>query len=362
MRPSAEQVRSAVAQQAGTWFVENQAGSLGHAERAAFVGWLKASPIHVEEYLGVALIAQDLRAATDDPEVSLESLVERARADRSDSVVSLDGQIPLPESPSQRITWPGAWRFATSFAAGVLLLVASVLWWLHDGELLGLPKSYQTAHGEQKTVRLPDGSELDLNTDSTATVRYTDVERVVVIERGEALFTVSHGDSRRFRVTAGLTHVIAVGTRFNVYRKPDTTVVTVAEGTVGVLAGEAPASSTGALPIGAQRVAAGYQLRVDADGVSAQPIPVDLRQALSWREHKIAFERRPLGEVAEEFNRYGSIPIQIQDDALRALPISGVFDAYDTDSFVTFMQTLDGVAVEQTSTGIRVVSPETTTR
>ena len=67
MTPSEEQVRAAVAQQAGTWFIANQSGSLEQAERADFMAWLKASPIHVEEYLGVALVAHDLPAAADDP-------------------------------------------------------------------------------------------------------------------------------------------------------------------------------------------------------------------------------------------------------------------------------------------------------
>ena len=51
MTPSEDQVRNAVAQQAGTWFIANQAGFLEQSERAAFVAWLKASPIHVEECL-----------------------------------------------------------------------------------------------------------------------------------------------------------------------------------------------------------------------------------------------------------------------------------------------------------------------
>ncbi len=89
-------------------------------------------------------------------------------------------------------------------------------------------------------------------------------------------------------------------------------------------------------------------------GVSAQPIPVDVQQTVAWLQRKIAFEQRPLGEVADEFNRYGSIPIEIDDAALRALPISGVFDAYDIDSFMAFLQTLDGVRVERTNERIRV--------
>ena len=81
-----------------------------------------------------------------------------------------------------------------------------------------------------------------------------------------------------------------------------------------------------------------------------------MQHALAWLQREIAFEQRPLGEVADEFNRYGSIPIEIDDAALRALPISGVFDAYDVDSFVAFLKTLDGVRVERTPARIRVFS------
>ena len=49
--------------------------------------------------------------------------------------------------------------------------------------------------------------------------------------------------------------------------------------------------------------------------------------------------------MADEFDRYGSIPIEIDDAALRALPITGVFNAYDIDSFVAFLQTIDRVRV-----------------
>ena len=355
MTPSEEQVRAAVAQQAGTWFIANQSGSLEQAERAAFVAWLKASPIHVEEYLGVALIAHDLPAAMDEPDLPLESLLEMARADDTNGVVSLEPPMRVRDLPSKQVSRPRTWSFATSTAAAVLVLAASALWWLHDGDLLGLPKTYQTAHGEQIVTQLPDSSELHLNTDSSVTVRYTRSERVVEIARGQALFTVARDDHRRFRVAAGDVHVLAVGTQFDTYRRPDTTIVTVVEGSVAVLAGKPPPGESG-LPPDALRVNAGYQVHVDAGGVLAQPTPVDLQQAVAWLQGKIAFEQRPLGEVADEFNRYGSIPIEIDDAALRALPISGVFNAYDVDSFVAFLQTLDGVRVDRTTARIRVFS------
>ena len=356
MTPSEEQIRAAVAQQAGTWFIANQSGSLEQAERAAFVAWLKASPIHVEEYLGVALIAHDLPAAMDEPDLPLESLLELARADDTNGVVALEPPMRVRDVPSKRISRPRLWSFATSTASVVLVLAASALWWARDGELLGLPRAYETAHGEQSVIQLPDGSELHLNTDSAVTVRYSRSERVVEIARGQALFTVARNDHRRFRVAAGHAHIIAAGTRFDTYRTPDRTIVTVVEGSVAVLAGQPPPPGVTGLPPDALRVNAGYQVHVDTRGVSAQPMPVDVQQAVAWQQGKIAFEQRPLGEVADEFNRYGSIPIEIDDAALRALPISGVFDAYDVDSFVAFLQTIDGVRVERTAARIRVFS------
>jgi len=357
---SEEQVRAAVAHQAGTWFVANQSGSLEQAERAAFVAWLKASPIHVEEYLGIALVAHDLRAATEDPQVPLESLLELARADDTNGVVSFEAPMRVRDirpndARSNPIGKLRTWSFAASAAAVLLLLGASALWWLRSGDLPGLPKTYQAAHGEQVAAQLPDGSEIRLNTDSAVTVRYGRSERVVEIARGQAFFRVARDDHRRFRVAAGDAQVLAVGTQFDVRRKPDATIVTVAEGSVAVLAGQPPPVTTG-LPLDARRVHAGYQLRVDTGQPSAQPIAVHLQQTLAWLQHKIAFEQRPLGEVAEEFNRYASIPIEIEDAALRALPISGVFDAYDIDSFVAFLQNLDGVRVERTQSRIRVFS------
>jgi ferric-dicitrate binding protein FerR (iron transport regulator) len=59
--------------------------------------------------------------------------------------------------------------------------------------------------------------------------------------------------------------------------------------------------------------------------------------------------------VAAEFNRYGSIPVEIDDAELRLLPVSGTIDASDTESFVAFLKSLPSVSVERTPKRIRVV-------
>jgi transmembrane sensor len=352
--PSDEDILSAVAAQAGHWFVANQAGRLSAQENAAFLAWLKASPIHVQEYLGVARTAHRMKAAAGEPQVSFESYLSEVRAAETD-VVPIGTpahryEARIAHQPARR-----GWRLAASIAA-LALLTASILWWTHDGELFGLPKTYRTAHGQQSVQRLPDGSVISLDTDSQATVRYGRGERLVELDRGQALFEVARDGQRRFRVVAGSVGVIAVGTQFDVYRQSRTTSVTVAEGKVAVFTGE-PAwlHSEADVPPPVQRVTAGFQVRIDEAGASAQPVPVDLGQALAWAEHKIVFKHRPLGEVAGEFNRYGNIQVDIEDAELRALPVSGMFDAGDTDSFVAFLQTLPDVRVEKTPKRIRVI-------
>jgi transmembrane sensor len=342
MISTSDQVRAVVAQQAADWLIANQGEIPDHSERAAFVAWLKASPIHVEEYLGVALVARDLRAAADDPEMSLESLLELARADAAGNVV------PVPalwrrESAARHVPAPRRWSMAGVAVAALVTLAVSVFWWIAADRSGSPVQTYRTAHGEQALKRLPDGSAMYLNTETAIAVNYDRGERLVHLESGQALFKVAHDDPRRFRVVAGDADIVAVGTQFDVRLMGETAVVTVVEGQVDVFAGTQ------------RRVEAGYRLRIDGGIMSAQSEPVDVHAALAWLQHKIAFEHRPLGEVADEFNRYGIVQFTIDDAALRALPVSGVFDAYDTSSFAAFLETLDGVRVERTPTRIRIV-------
>jgi len=352
-----EEIRAAIAQQAGDWFIANQAGALSAEDSAAFLAWLRASPIHVREYLGVTRIARHLPAAVGDRSVPLETFLGQ-QAPSDDSVMVLESFVPQRDPTATRRIVP----WVLPLTASLIGLVAAALWWAHDGELLGIPKTFRTAHGEQSNERLPDGSMLRLDTDSEATVRYTGSERVAELHRGQALFEVVHDGTRRFRVAAGNAGAIAVGTRFNVYRKPGVTDITVAEGKIAVFAGT-PSWLRGlvGVPADVQRVSAGFQVRVDEGSPPVQPVSADVGQALAWAEHKIVFKHRPLGEVASEFNRYGSIPVDIEDAELLALPVSGMFDAGDTDSFVAFLQTLPGVRVERTAKGIRVTKVTPTT-
>ena len=72
------------------------------------MAWVKASPLHVEEYLGVALLARDLVAATDDPGLALESLLAAVRAE-SVNVVAFERRSPDRDAEPARSGTSSVW-------------------------------------------------------------------------------------------------------------------------------------------------------------------------------------------------------------------------------------------------------------
>ena len=343
--------RDGIAEDAAAWFVENSQ-PLNRRSRAAFMAWLKTSPVHVEEYLHIAALARDLPTAGADPSLDVESLLARAST-QSYNILPLGSTAQRRTTPRRTGAW--SWQWLTAACAALLLLAATAIWWTRDSERFGLPLTYRTARAEQRVQPLPDGSKLYLNTDSEVTVRFSRDERLVQLIRGQAYFEVAHEPRRRFRIEVGPAGVIAVGTQFDVYRKSAVVVVTVVEGSVAVYAGQPPPLDRPGLRLpDTTRLDAGYQLEV-LDRVG-EPRRVDARAAVAWLQRQIDFENEPLGDVAVEFNRYGRIEFEIDDASVRALPVTGVFDAYDTDSFAAFLETLQGVAVQRTPTRIRVQS------
>jgi len=336
-----ERVRNLIAQEAADWFVANRAG-LTVKERHAFATWINASPLHVEEYLALSAIAGDLREACEDQQGDLEGLVARARLDEISPVQ------PLWQRVVERVRGAGSSRWPApvfALAVFVVLSIALLTWW-HRTPLthLATPGNiaalhFRTGHGEQQTHRLADNSVLHLNTDSAVTIRYDGQERRIELTSGEAEFEVAHEPRRPFRVVAGSVEAVAIGTEFNVRRGPDSTFVTVVEGRGAV---------------GSVQLAAGQQIRVADGGLPDPPLSADARKATAWLHRQIMFEHEPLDRVAREFNRYSVKPIEIITPGLQHLEISGVFATDDTEAFLAFLRSLEGVRIEVTATQIRV--------
>ena len=351
-----EQMQDAVAEQAAEWFVANDAGALDEQESAALLAWLKASPIHVEEFLRVAGVARDLRMACADPRHSADAVLAAARTGGSDPVPSLGTRILAAIGATAARRWQTAAITVAALGVASLALLVS----RNPAPVAPVPAPESvtalhlvTRHGEQQTRRLADDSLLHLNTDTDLTIRYSGRERLVTLARGEVEFEVTHDPGRPFRVLAGAAEVRDLGTTFAVRTKGDSTVITVVEGRVAVEPSTAPE------PHAANRdqpveLHAGQQLSV-AEGVwPATPVAVDATRTTAWLHRQIVFESQPLGQVVAEFNRYTSKPIEITTPTLRDLEISGVFRVDDGDAFIAFLRSLEGVQVDVTETAVRV--------
>lgn len=344
MTEEAQDPATQIAAQATEWLLANR-DAPDPSRQAAFVAWLKAHPAHAQAYAEALKVTSTLqRALTPVPPV--EELVQLARRGSPANVHPIGVRAPAaPPAVARR-----RWLYAV--AAAVIPAVALLSLWENSRHApppvaLAPGEHFATGHGQQLAQSLADGSVLHLNTDSAVTVRYGGASRWVELEHGQVVFEVAHDAARPFRVTAGSAQVIAVGTRFDVYLQGESTVVTVVEGrvTVGATTGGAGAPLL---------VRAGEQVRVVQGVLPAQPTAVDPARMTAWLARQISVRHAPLAEVAAEFNRYTTTPIQIDTPRLRELPVSGVFNVDDTDSMVAFLRSLDGVTVELTPTAIRV--------
>jgi transmembrane sensor len=341
-------VRRLVAQQAVEWHLANRAG-LDRAQAGQFAEWLKASPLHVEEYLALAQMGSDLQAARAPqgkpmgmPAGELEALIERARTSPEPD----DSVIPFPVAARRAKAPSRAFGLAASvFLALVAGLVAFALFMPATATL-----HRSSGHGQRLSERLPDQSLMTLDADSVADVRYTLGERRIELTHGQGLFEVAHNRLRPFRVQAGKVVVTAVGTRFDVQNIDNVAVVTVVEGRVRV----APAGAAGS---GATQVdvGAGQQLRIVDGRLTAKPRTLNAMQSIAWLDGRLECDEVPLADVAAEVSRYSTKPVVVKGTALRALPISGGFAAHDLDAFLAFVGSLEGTQVRVTATEIEIL-------
>jgi transmembrane sensor len=333
---------TSISQQAARWWVVLHNVDASTAEKREFVEWVKRAPERAEACLRIARVhAAVSRADVRWPDTSAEDLVRNALEVPDDSVVPLRPHVRRTREDERRRP---ALRWVAGLAASVI--AATCLgWWL----TLSRPEQFQTKVGEQRSVLLADGSRVTLNTASRIEVRLQADHRVVQLLQGEALFEVAHDAQRPFDVHAGNVVVRAVGTQFDIDRRTTRTAVTVVEGRVALIA-----SHTGNLPV----LSAGDRVIVDSAGPGALEHNVNLAEATAWTQHQLVFHHRPLGEVADEFNRYNVGRIEIRSPPLREQAVTGTFRSNDVASFVAVLAGVPGVQVLDDGTGGYVVTSQ----
>jgi len=343
-----------ILEQASHWWELLHSDSASNADHREFGDWVARSPERVEAYLQTARLAKAIKSPRLIwPSTAAEVLIREAKAS-PDTVLPFSTtrvSASVGRDESRRVQNRLAWA-----AAAVLLIGVGLARFI-----LERPQEFRTALGEQRSVLLADGSRATLNTASTIQVNLQKGRREVRLVQGEALFEVAHDAARPFVVRAGNALLKDVGTQFNVDMRSNGTTVTVVEGQVAVdsvATSESPVAQAGHRVGGTLEVLilrSNDRVVITPAGVGAPQRGVNVAASVAWTQRQLMFEHRPLGEVAEEFNRYNKDRIDIDSAELKRQEVTGVFDAKDPASFVAFLSNIPGVETREGANGTHIV-------
>lgn len=346
-------VRALIATQAQAWFVLHRAGELSATQRQEFIDWLCESPAHAQEYVALAGFMQDLQQVAAQNTTPADVLIARARAEVDVDVVQPifpAAAVHASERSSPRPSRAHVWTALAAVVAMIAVLLAGG-WWFQERD------HYKTAHAEQRSWRLPDGSTVHLNSSSEIRVRFDARQRRIELVRGQALFQVAKDAERPFWVYVGDTAVRAVGTEFDVYRRPDRTLISVLEGRVAVwrFADDVFEHARQALDIDSGEDMRQLIAQLDADQqamISRHAAEVSqrggtVRKTVAWLQRQVVFDHDSLGTAIDEFNRYAERRIRVVGTELNATQISGIFSAYDAEAFLRFLERQPDIRVER---------------
>jgi transmembrane sensor len=327
---------------AARWYARLASPHCTQQDRDEFEHWRRADPAHGQAYAAARRLAEDVFAiVAADPR--LRSMADEAIAigaklgdddldeldelddiavDETDDVAVAARRLSAPQ-PRRRQRWTVPAALAASIAA-VALVGGAVR--------VSRPTTAAFEHvataDHRREVALDDGTVVYVDVQTEFEVRLTAVERLVVLTRGRAIFDVAHDAERPFSVVAGGERVTALGTRFEVRRIYEQTIITLAEGAVtvsGEIRGEPQT----------QRLEPGEQLSIYPRGAEWAKRRVDPSAATSWSLGRHVFRDERLADALDEVNLYAEIKVRLADPSLADLPVSGSFISGDSEAIVT---------------------------
>jgi transmembrane sensor len=300
---------------AAAWIEERESGDWSGARQAELDAWIADSPAHL-----VAL----LRAET------VWKHADRLRALSSPSPMKPNaGTASVRKASFPKIA--AAFAIASLAGAGALALLQG-------------PKAqtYSTTIGGRETLTLDDGTQIELNTNTTVRVAYEGNRRNVWLDKGEAYFSVVHNSARPFTVTLGDRRVTDLGTKFFIRRDNDRIRVALVEGKARFDATLDPTPSQQTV------LTPGDIVTATAEKVSlAREQPHSLSNQLGWRRGMLVFDHATLAQVASEYNRYNRTKLVIASPQAKNLTISGTLPATDLGAFTRLATKFFNLRVEQ---------------
>ncbi len=282
-------------------------------DQKAFLAWYDKHPSHADTYDDVLANWEGMGIVANDP--------KQQSHDRS-FLAANTRLLPL--------------------AACVALIFAGMCYYVLRGADIIAPASTGRSQlaskiGEIRTLSLPDGSRLILDTNSLVSVNYGADKRRLTLVRGRARFEVAHEAGRPFIVDADGIEVIAHGTAFDIDLQGSRPSVALLHGSIEVRSRAHPSLR--------HVLQAGQQTLISSESAPLPPVAFD--KALGrWPAGMLSFVDMPLLDVVTAVNRYTKTPITVADNTgLAALRFTGTLridDAHATARILakTFQLTL----------------------
>ncbi|KEZ17940.1 MULTISPECIES: FecR family protein [Sphingobium] len=314
-----EQVGTGLSDEAIQWLIALDCGS---ADTEAFEAWRSADPRHAAAF---AQVAATWRRTTDP---RLPAMLDPISLEETEAEEEI---VPAPPAMLSR-------RAVAGGVAGLLAVGGA-------GTFLAWPRrAYaETAVGERRILRLQNGSQAMLNTDTRVAWRFDDDRRDFWIERGEATLLVKDAE-KPFRLYSDPIDGRLSGGKFSLRIDP-------ALARLLVLSGQAATITRGT---SAQTVNAGSMLAVSNADVHVEALsPEALSRATAWERGEIMFQGMALDQAISEFNRYLKVKLVVQDQGLGATRLGGTFRTADPQSFLTALQ--DGFGIGHRREGDRMM-------
>ncbi len=317
-------IREDVLEQAADYYLGLQDGTISGAELHAWQDWLAEDEDHRRAFSRMETLwgVLDLASEKDVAGLSVADVAvtaPAAQAVASDNVLSILSPVREPRRKLS-LGW------ISGIAATLLAALVATNMMFSSGDVAPRERAtlYQTTAGQQRVVNLADGSIVELNAGSAISVDYTESERSLTLERGQAIFTVAKNPKRPFVVKAGSGSVTAIGTVFNVRKTSADVEVHVLEGTVAVRPSIAASGRDDeTVPGAVALVTAGSQTSYSMRGVMSPVVMAEAQKDLAWRVGVLTMVDLPISDVIADLNRYLANEITIGDEAVGAMRFTG---------------------------------------
>lgn len=303
--------------QAAEWFVLLASGEASDDERGQWHAWRAAHPSHEAAWQ---------RATT-----SISALAALPTGQAKLACEVLHGQ---PKSPGRR-------RFATQLAA--LLAVGGSAWFSYRQS--DRSADFVTAVGEQRDLRLADGSLLQMDTDSAVDAEFSAKTRLLHLRRGRIMVETTPDPAvtyRPFVVATADGWITALGTRFSVQIEADGVRVAVLEKRVAI---EPDACRNEPLILSAGETAR-FDRRCAIKRGALTPTET------AWTQGMLVADDLRLADLVSQLARYRAAPLLCAPETAE-LRISGSFPLRDIErTLAALANTLPVRIVQDDSGGI----------